>query len=166
MALDRVVTRDADRFPELGRQYQGISLGAGRASGLLTSGALLEQKHGRREMQYRMLLCTKPCYALLGRRTGNSSYVSMPLEVDRSIFSDSVLGRTRLSESRQSFNQQLNSRLDSGFVTSLLWFAYVSLVSLLVSVKNCQIMRFLTKTPNRKSPTFNCASKPSRHRGT
>jgi hypothetical protein len=71
-----------------------------QASRLLTSGALLEQKHGRREMQYSMLLCTKPCYALLGRRTGNSSYVSMPLEVDRSIFSDSGYRLNGVRDSR------------------------------------------------------------------
>jgi hypothetical protein len=84
---------------------------------------------------------------------GLSALRSMPFEVDRSIFSDSVLGRTRLSESSQSFNQQLNSRLDSGFVTTLSPALMARLCVARVRQKLPDYAAF-DRNVDQKSPTF------------
>src|ERR1700677_3766986 len=64
---------------------------------------------------------------------GLSPLRSMPFEVDRSIFSDSVLGMTRLSESSQSFNNNLTLELISILCPLFRrrgWFAYVPMAHL------------------------------------
>lgn len=74
LALYRIVTCEANRFPELGRQYQKNIARAGQASLLHTSGALLERKPGPRETQDKMLSPMKACCVLESLRRPCTDY--------------------------------------------------------------------------------------------
>jgi hypothetical protein len=110
LALNRVVTRDADRFPELVRQYQR-NFARGRTGILIAylRSACSSKSMGEEKCSTGGCSVRSPATRCLGEGPETLVMCQCLFEVDRSIFSDSVLGRTRLSESRQSFNQQFNS---------------------------------------------------------